>query len=148
MAEYFLEPKGQIHADLAFRLGKIIEQYDSINKSDLFNFDSSLYLCVLQNLLTIYVEKNNFEDYPLTREFEFYKKNCKIQLKNYFDISVDMVDLDNFNSVRTVGDFFKTLRNSMSHPTAVNPKSEHPSTVERTGSVFYPGSRSPQVIAG
>ena len=128
MAEYFLEPNGQIHADLAFRLGKIIEQYDSINKSDLFNFDSSLCLCILQNLLTIYDEKEKNGGFPLTREYEYYNKNCNIQVKNYFNISKKLIEFDNNVSIITIGDFLKTLRNSMSHPTAINLKSGHPST--------------------
>lgn len=128
MAEYFLEPNGQIHADLAYRLGKIIEQYDSIKKIDLFNFDSSLCLCILQNLLTIYDEKNKFGGYPLTREKSFYNKNCLIRDENYFDISTDKIEVDNSNSIKTVGDFLKTLRNSMSHPTAINQMSDFLST--------------------
>lgn len=128
MAEYFLEPNGQMHADLAFRLGKIIVQYDSIDKGELFNFDSSLCLCILQNLLTIYDEKDKNGGFPLTREYEYYDKNCNIKVKNYFDISIDMVELDNSNSITTVGDFLKSLRNTMSHPTAINLKSKYPST--------------------
>ena len=128
MAEYFLEPNGQIHADLAFRLGKIIEQYDSVDKSELFNFDSSLCLCILQNLLTIYDEKDKNGGFPLTRENEYYDKNCNIHKKNYFNISKNLVDFDNNESIITVGDFLKNLRNAMSHPTAINLESKFPST--------------------
>jgi hypothetical protein len=128
MAEYFLEPNGQIHADLAFRLGKIIEQYDSVDKSELFNFDSSLCLCILQNLLTIYDEKDKNGGFPLTREYEYYDKNCNIQVKNYFNISKNLVEFDNNESIITVGDFLKTLRNAMSHPTAIDKENDFPST--------------------
>lgn len=56
MAEYFLEPDGQIYGDVAYRLGKIIHQYENcIEAYDEENFITTLCISSLQSLLTIYI---------------------------------------------------------------------------------------------
>ena len=49
--EYFRDPKNQIYADIAFRLGRIVTQYEKMT-TDEEKFEATLYLTVLQNLMT------------------------------------------------------------------------------------------------
>jgi hypothetical protein len=131
MAEYYLDDKGQIYADLAYRLGKIISQYDEIiPRNDPCNFDSSLCICILQNLLTIYDEmfskvRNGF---PLSRSNFYYNPNAQLSGENYLSLNKSMVLNDTFNKGNNVGIFLKHLRNSLSHPTKVNKDVSIPST--------------------
>jgi hypothetical protein len=73
-------------------------------------------------------EKAKNGGFPLTRQNEYYDKNCNILKKNYFNISRNLVEFDNNESIITVGDFLKTLRNAMSHPTAIDQENDFPST--------------------
>jgi hypothetical protein len=49
--EYFRHPENQIYADIAFRLGRIVTQYDKMTTNE-EKFEATLYLTVLQNLIT------------------------------------------------------------------------------------------------
>ncbi len=49
--EYYRDPKNQIYADQAFRLGKIISQYEKLNTNE-EKFEATLYFAILQNLMT------------------------------------------------------------------------------------------------
>lgn len=54
--EYFSDPKNkQVYADIAYRIGHIILEYDKQVKSK-YKFESTLHLIALQNLLTINAE--------------------------------------------------------------------------------------------
>ena len=57
--EYFRDKDGQIQADIAFRLGRIILQYESISLKPEQKYESTLYLAVLQNMLTNCIELLN-----------------------------------------------------------------------------------------
>jgi hypothetical protein len=120
MAEYYLDDQGQIYADLAYRLGKIINQYDEIiQRNDPHNFDSSLCICILQNLLTIYDEmfskvRNGF---PISRSNFYYNPIVQLNDENYLGLNKSLVLNDTFNKKVNVGIFLKHLRNSLSHPT-------------------------------
>ena len=88
MAEYYLDEKGQIYGDLAFRLGNIIKQYDTyIENNDPLNFDSSLCICILQNLLTIYDEEfPKWNGYPISRGDIYYNPKARLSTSNYFKL--------------------------------------------------------------
>ena len=122
MAEYYLDEKGQIYGDLAFRLGNIIKQYDThIDKNDSLNFDSSLCICVLQNLLTIYDEEfPKWNGYPMSRGDIYYNPEARLSSSNYFNLEKKLIIKNTFGFMDdTVGAFFKHLRNSLSHPTRI-----------------------------
>jgi hypothetical protein len=130
MAEYYLD-EGQIYADLAYRLGKIIKQYDEIiPRTHPYNFDSSLCICILQNLLTIYDEmfKKVRNGYPISRSNFYYNPNAHLIGENYLSLNKSMVLNDTFNEGNNVGIFLKHLRNSLSHPTKINNDVLLPST--------------------
>ena len=78
--EYIHTNDCQIRSDIAFRLGKIILQYEkSINFIDVMNYSSTLYISVLQTLLTNCLE--------ILREIKF--KNIKYE---FFDIDQELSD--------------------------------------------------------
>ena len=50
--EYFRDPRNQIYADFAYRIGKIVIQYERIKINE-EKFEATLYLAALKNLMTI-----------------------------------------------------------------------------------------------
>ncbi|NBW59076.1 MAG: hypothetical protein EBR41_00655 [Crocinitomicaceae bacterium] len=94
MAAYYLDEKGQIYADVAYRLGVIVKQYDClIENDDEMNFDSTMCISFLQNLLTIYCEywKNERFGLPAFWRAPLYNKETLISESNYFGIEPSMV---------------------------------------------------------
>ena len=145
MAEYYLDEKGQIYGDLAFRLGNIIKQYGNhIDKNDPYNFDSSLCICILQNLLTIYDEMFPiWNGYPMTRGSIFYNPQALLSKENYFALNNEMVLKNSFlMEDQIVGSFMKHIRNSLSHPTKLKQSQE----IQSTG--YYSVSNSSKFIEG
>ncbi len=125
--EYFLDDKGQIYGDVAYRLGKIIHQYENcIEDNDQENFITTLCVSSLQSLLTIYIESYvEYNGYPCTRNNSFFNPKTFISDNNYFKIKNDWVIYNNkFNKGVNVFNFLKQLRNALSHPnTMINNKS-------------------------
>lgn len=121
--EYFLDNKGQIYGDFAFRLGKIICQYEQcIDNNHKENFISTLCISSLQSMLTIYVEFNRFNGYPCTRRNDYLNPKTFINYENYFGIKQNWV-LKNEKFDRggvSVFNFFNQLRNALSHPNEIN----------------------------
>jgi hypothetical protein len=121
--EYFRDPKNQIYADQAFRLGKILIQYEKMN-IDEEKFEATLYLSVLQNLLT------NSNEY--VRQMTKGERNNSIFKKNISDaiwgLNESCWHKNTFNEDRTLQNFITRIRNSVSHPTNIDITSEFPST--------------------
>ena len=117
--EYFRDPKNQVYADIAYRLGKIIVQYERINNNE-EKFEATLYLAVLQNLMTNCREyiKNMTGSEIFKSDVEFVnwglKKDCWVK--------------NTFNEELNLGNFITRIRNSVSHPTEIDLESEFPST--------------------
>lgn len=126
--EYIHTNDCQIRSDIAFRLGVIIMQYEkSIELNDIKNYNSTLYISVLQTLLTNCLE--------ILREIKFINEKY-----DFFDIESQLID-DNFYGIKnksiisnsiydkvTLHKVLISLRNALSHPTNINIKSEFPST--------------------
>jgi hypothetical protein len=132
MAAYYEDHQGQIYADMAHRLGVIVKQYDYyIDEDDKMNFDSTMCVSFLQNLLTIYCEywKNESYGLPAIWKEPLFDKNTLISAKNYFGIEPSMV-LENsiVKEVASTFNFLTHLRNALSHPTAINASSKIQST--------------------
>jgi hypothetical protein len=120
--EYFLDDKGQIYGDFAFRLGKIINQYEQfIEYENKENFITTLCVSSLQSMLTIYIELfDRFNGYPCTRVNDYLNAKTSINKKNYLGIEKDWVTYDNkFNRDISVFVFLKQLRNALSHPNKI-----------------------------
>jgi hypothetical protein len=132
MAAYYEDHQGQIYADMAHRLGVIVKQYDYyIEEDDKMNFDSTMCVSFLQNLLTIYCEywKNESYGLPAIWREPLYNKETLISAKNYFGIEPSMVIENNIvKEDFTTYNFLTHLRNALSHPTATNAQSETQST--------------------
>jgi hypothetical protein len=117
--EYFLDDLGQIYGDFAFRLGKIVHQYEHcVKNNEKENFISTLCISSLQSLLTIYIESFvEFNGYPCTRKNIIFDSKTYISDNNYFKIEKDWVIFNNkFNRGVSVFNFLKQLRNALSHP--------------------------------
>jgi hypothetical protein len=126
--EYIHTDDCQIRSDIAFRLGVIIMQYEkSIELNDIKNYNSTLYISVLQTLLTNCLE--------ILREIKFMNEKY-----DFFDVENQLID-DNFYGIKnksiisnsiydkvTLHRVLISLRNALSHPTNINIKSEFPST--------------------
>lgn len=126
--EYIHTSDCQIRSDIAFRLGVIIMQYEkSIELNDIKNYNSTLYISVLQTLLTNCLE--------ILREIKFMNEKY-----DFFDIESQLID-ENFYGIKnksiisnsiydkvTLHRVLISLRNALSHPTNINIKSEFPST--------------------
>ncbi len=132
MAEYYLDSEGQIYADIAYRLGVIVNQYEnSIDYRDPNNFDSTLCLTFLQNLLTIYSEmwKNKSFGLPSFWLTPLYDCETHISKENFFGINSQMVLENNFmREPETISSFLTHVRNALSHPTSVSSESVIQST--------------------
>lgn len=131
MAAYYEDHQGQIYADVAYRLGIIVKQYDyHILGDDDMNFDSTMCVSFLQNLLTIYCEywKNEKYGVPEFWKEPLYNKDTLILTTNYFGIDPSMVIENNIVQENSTFNFLTHLRNSLSHPTAITANSETQST--------------------
>lgn len=121
--EYYRDPKNQIYADIAFRLGKIVNQYEQMNIGG-EKFEATLYLTILQNLMTNSTEyvrqmtkgerKNSIFKKEVSEEIWGIDKNCWIK--------------NTFQENPTLENFITRIRNSVSHPTNIDIRSNYPST--------------------
>ncbi len=121
--EYFRDPKNQIYADIAFRLGRIVTQYEKMT-TDEEKFEATLYLTVLQNLMT--------------NSNEYVRQMTRSARKNSIfnkEISYSIWGLNDkcwikhtFYEKPTLQNFITRIRNSVSHPTDIDIESEFPST--------------------
>jgi hypothetical protein len=121
--EYFRDPKNQIYADLAFRMGKILVQYERISAVE-EKFEATLYIAVLQNLMT------NCNEYikQMTRSVRndsIFKKD--IEHVNW-GLKKNCWGKNTFNEELNLQNFIARMRNSISHPTAIDVESAYPST--------------------
>jgi len=124
--EYERTKEGLIQADLAQRLGVVLKQYYEY-KLEEEKFEVSLTLAVLQNLLTNCMElfkrlsKKDRKENPLTNELT--KNNSS------WGISINCVTNHSFNEGKiTYEKIFRHLRNSLSHPTALDLECKYLST--------------------
>ena len=120
--EYFRDERNQVYADIAFRLGKIVVQYDQIETVK-DKFDSTLHIAILQNLMTTCNEHVKQMTRSQRRKSIFY---------NHFkDTDWGLGDVtweSNFNEELTLQNFILRLRNSISHPLDTNPQTQFPNS--------------------
>lgn len=122
--EYFRDPKNQILADMAYRLGMVSLQYKkmSLNQHD---FSATLDVAILQNLLT------NCKEYidsikRNSSEFAFFEK--VIDADKVWGISKSDVQINTFPKELTLYGLLMHLRDSCSHPTNLDLSTDFPST--------------------
>ena len=121
--EYFRDPKNQIYADIAYRLGIILAQYKKLTTSE-EKFESTLYLSVLQTLMT------NCNEH--IRNMPKGDRHKSIFYKNIGASNWGLEDScwikNTFNEKSSLQNFIARLRNSLSHPTQIDLLSNYPST--------------------
>ena len=124
--EYFRDKDGQIQADIAYRLGRIILQYESFSIPSEQKFESTLYLSVLQNILTNCIELlNSLSD----REKKSNQiVNSSIESENIFGFKSSQIRGNTFFETLTCDKIIRHIRNALSHPTKINIESEFCST--------------------
>ena len=125
--EYYRDPKNQIQADIAFRLGVISSQYSSsLNLPKEKKIPATLDICVLQNVLT-----NCIELLQAMSNHERRQSYLKASLLSGppWELNISMITHNTFRPKDiTVDAFLRHLRNALSHPTPTEPTAEFPST--------------------
>lgn len=126
--EYFTSENGQIQADFAFRLGKIILQYDNLNLPLIDNFSSTLHISILQNVLSNCVELlNNLKELPKDNEL-YLIKDITLEYECFLGFKKYMITKNTFQNNISIDTLLRCLRNSLSHPTYIDIHSDTPST--------------------
>ncbi|HSV99551.1 MAG TPA: hypothetical protein VLI39_05220 [Sedimentisphaerales bacterium] len=123
--EYFRDPKNQIQADIAYRLGMIAKQYGALSAPPEEDFSVTLDVCILQNLLTTCIEllksmsRNERRDSYLTSD---------IGMSLVWGLRPEMIELNTFDGPLTREVMLRRLRNALSHPTVITLDGRFPST--------------------
>ena len=122
--EYSEDPKNQIQAEFAYRLGMIAKQYRNSRPPAEEDFSVTLDVCILQNLLTTCTE--------------LLKAMARHERKAYLTADIDtglpwglrreMIKFNTFDGKLTGEVVLKRLRNALSHPTALNLDDHFPSS--------------------
>ncbi len=113
MGKYYKNTYGKIYSDLACRLSVIAQQYDSLQIEDKYKYESTLYICVLQTLLTQFneikneVEKGGNDDFDIEKVWNEDWNSWKI---NTTTLSSSKGDSLNIKYV------LENLRHILSHP--------------------------------
>lgn len=123
--EYFRDPRNQIQADIAYRLGMIAMQYRTLSVPAEENFSVTLDVCILQNLLTTCTElfrsmsRNERRASCLTAD---------IAMSLAWGLKSEMITLNTFQGRLTGAVVLKRLRNALSHPTVLGSSDRYPSS--------------------
>jgi hypothetical protein len=126
--EYITSENGQIQADFAYRLGRIILQYDNLSLPQNLNFSSTLHVSILQNVLSNCVELlNNLEELPKDDEL-YLIKNITLEKECFLGFKKYMIIENSFQNDITIDSLLRCIRNSLSHPTYIDLHSDTPST--------------------
>ena len=123
--EYFRDPRNQIQASIAYRLGMIANQYRAFPIPAKKDFSVTLDVCILQNLLTTCTEllksmaRNEHKASFLT---------ANIEESAVWGLRPDMIEINTFVGKLTGEVVLKRLRNALSHPCELNIHDVFPST--------------------
>ena len=109
----------RMHSDIAYRLGKVLNEYLKHKKeSDVDNYSSTLALSILETILCNFVEHVNGRDYK--KEFKSaYGINLNYKLNNSSEnplgLKSDYIISSSFSQT-SYFNFLKNIRNALSHP--------------------------------
>jgi hypothetical protein len=121
--EYHRDPKNQIYADLAYRIGKVVCQYERLELQE-EKFEATLCIAALQHLLTSCQEYVNNMTKPQQKGSIFAKQFSKTD----WGINNSTWGMMHFNEKKTLQNYIRVIRNAMSHPTETDIAKELPST--------------------
>lgn len=113
MGKYSVNSYGKIYSDLAGRLWKITEHYDSLEIDNHLKYESTLYICILQNLLTQFNEIKNWKEGRGKETFDV--KNIWENVLPFGGIKSKNVVLPKDDNLK-IGFVLDKLRHILSHP--------------------------------
>ena len=122
--EYSEDPKNQIQAEFAYRLGMIAKQYRNSRPPAEEDFSVTLDVCILQNLLTTCTELLK----SMSRNERKAYLTADIGTGLAWGLRPEMVSVNTFDGRLTGEVVLKRLRNALSHPTALNLNDTFPSS--------------------
>jgi hypothetical protein len=122
--EYYRTEESQIYADIAYRLGKIILQYDKMQLNE-EKFETTLCLAVLQNLLTQSNEHIRKMSEGTRKNSIFYQH---IENEPIWGITAEAIKEYTFHEDKNLQNILSKLRNTVSHPNSLHIESEYPGT--------------------
>ncbi len=121
--EYRRDKNDQIHAEYCYRLGKVFEQYESLNLKNEEDYKWTLLIALLQSIstnCTQYLEKilkhSGFSDFSKSLF------DCGWGLEN------TVIEPRDRNYVLKLSEYLRHIRNALSHPTRINLDSPSPTT--------------------
>ena len=121
--EYYRDSKYQIYADLGYRLGRILVQYENLHTNE-EKFEATLYISILQNLTAC---TNEF-----IRKMTNSERRNSIFKLNYanadWGINEGSWIKNTFGEEESLQNFITKIRNAVSHPNPIDITSEFPST--------------------
>jgi len=124
--EYFRSDDGQIQADIAYRLGRIILQYENISLNSNEKFESTLYLTVLQNVLTNCIELlNSLSGRERKKNLII---NSTLEFDNIFGLNSKQIKINTFEEKLSCDKVIRHIRNAICHPTKIDIESDFCST--------------------
>jgi hypothetical protein len=133
MGKYYTNSYGKIYSDLAYRLGVIAEQYDSLQIEDKYKYESTLYICVLQTLLTQFNEIKN----------EVEKRGADFNIEAIWneDWSYWKIDTTTLSSSKdsplNIKYVLENLRHILSHPNPIHNTCSYESNNENDKIIEY-----------
>lgn len=112
MAEYRRDSYGKIYSALAERLLTIVNQYDDLAIEDAYKYESTLYICVIQSLLTQFHEKRNWAEREGPTDFtkEIWNEDW-----NFWGIRTEALSSSEKKPL-TIKYVVENLRHILSHP--------------------------------
>ncbi len=122
--EYFRDPRNQIQADVAYRLGVIASQYRTFSVPAEEDFSSTLDVCILQNLLTTCTELLK----SMSRNEKKAYLTADIGTGLALGLKLEMISVNTFKGKLTGEVVLRRLRNALSHPTALDISDHFPSS--------------------
>ncbi len=127
MGKYYKNNYGKIYSDLAGRLGVIAQQYDSLQIEDKYKYESTLYICILQTLLTQFNEiKNEIEE---GKNNDFAIEKIWTEDWDYWKIDTTTLNSSKNNDLK-IDYVLENLRHILSHPHPISQNIGYESTDE------------------
>jgi hypothetical protein len=114
--EYHRDPKNQIQADIAYRLGMISNQYRTLSAPAKKDFSVTLNVCILQNLLATCTELLK----SMSRNERKAYLTADIGTGLAWGLRPEMSSVNTFDGKLTGEVVLRRLRNALSHPTALD----------------------------
>jgi len=125
MSKYEVNDYGKIYSDFAYRLGIIARQYDELQIEDEYKYESTLYICILQNLLTQFWQVKDWAKHS-RRKTPFDVEVVWDRELPFWGIYLSDVKVPKEENLN-IGDILEEIRHILSHPLPVSSGLEYTS---------------------